>query len=72
MSLQIGPSVVYFRHLVSRHASDMVREIANVKTHKSKPCFQEFAQSKPLQQRLTRQVANRTFVFRRHCGVGRQ
>ena len=26
-----------FRHLVSRHASDMVHETANVKPHKSKP-----------------------------------
>ena len=71
-SLQIGTSVVYsdtWSH-VTRYACDTVHEIANVKPHKSKPCFQEFAQWKLLQQLLTRQIGNHTFVFRRHCGVG--
>ena len=72
MSLQIVTSVVYsdtWSH-VTWYACDTVHEIANVKPHKSNNCFQEFAQRKLLQQRLTRQVGNHTFVFRRHCGVG--
>ena len=72
ISLQIGTSVVYsdtWSH-VARSASDMVHETTNVKPHKCKPCFQEFAQLKLLHQRLTRQIGNHTFVFRRHCGIG--
>ena len=74
ISLQIGTSVVYsdtWSH-VTRYASDMVHETANVKPHKSKHCLQEFAQWKLLQQLLTRQIGNHTFVFRRHYPVGWQ
>ena len=72
MSLQIGPSVVYSD--TWSHVTQMTwcTKTANVKPHESKPCFQESAQWKLLQQRLTSEGANRTFVFRRHCPTGWQ